>query len=316
MQLAITLTRKISFTSFFVLASFMTVLLSGCASSSTFSRPVFQDPILTVRLDSPLFPGETQAEAYDHPIEFTSQALAMMLQSIRIKKEVSLLDYYVFRQDTDPKPVFPPDLAELLVPQIQTAFAKAQPEEMVVFFVNRPREDGIPLLTSGALFVRGTQLSVALANVNRPVTLERKREQAREMPLKSLATPDFHFVPGPHQTILTNRESSVGLSQSPSPLTLLIAYNQFLNTASTIKEPVNVAPSQTSENLPSSAEHKLRQLKSWYQEGLISEPEYQKKRKEILDRKSVVWGKSVDLGGRRIIKKKKQKKRSPHVHTI
>src|SRR2546425_1161488 len=28
----------------------------------------------------------------------------------------------------------------------------------------------------------------------------------------------------------------------------------------------------------------------------------------IRDRKSVVWGKSVDLGGRRIIKKKKKKK--------
>ena len=198
-------------------------------------------------------------------------------------RDVSLLDYYVFRQDTDPKPVFPPDIAELLAPQIKIAFAKAQPEEMIVFFVNRPREDGIPLLTSGGLFVQGTQLSVVLANVNRPVTLERKREKAREMPLKPLAKPDFHIVPGPHQTILTKRGSSVALSQSPSPLTLLIGYGQYLNAASTIKEPVKVAPPQTSENLPSSAEHKLRQLKSWYREGLISEPEYQKKRAEILN---------------------------------
>jgi len=236
-----------------------------------------------VRLDSPLFPGDSQDEPYSHPIEFTSQALAMMLESIKIKKEVSLLDYYVFRQNMDPKPVFSPDIAELLAVQIQAAFAKAQPEEMAVFVVNRPREDGIPLITSGALFVRGTQLSVVLANVNRPAALERKREKARETPLKPLAKPDFHFVPGPHQTILTNRGSSVDLSQSPSPLTLLIGYDQFLNSAATLKkESVNAAPSQTSESLPSSAEQKLRQLKSWYQEGLISEPEYQKKRKEIL----------------------------------
>lgn len=236
-----------------------------------------------VRLDSPLFPGETRAESNSHPVEFTSQDLALILQSIKIQKDVSLLDYYVFRRDTKPESVFPSEIAELLAPQIKTAFAKAQPEEIVVFFVNRSREDGIPLITSGGLFLRGTQLSVVLANVNRPVTLERKREQVREIPLKPLAEPDFHFVPGPHQTILTNRGSSVVLSQSPSPLTLLIGYDQFLNMASTIKESVHIAPSKTSESLPSSAEHKLRQLKSWYQEGLISETEYQKKRAEILN---------------------------------
>lgn len=235
-----------------------------------------------VRLDSPLFPGETRAEPNSHPIEFTSQDLSLILQSIKFQKEVSLLDYYVFREDTQPQSVFPPDIAELLAPQIKTAFAKAQPEEMVVFLVNRPREDGIPVITSGALFVQGTQLAVVLANVNRPAAGERKREQARETPLKPLAKPDFHIVPGPHQTILTNRESSVALSQSFSPLTLLIGYDQFLGPAQDSKEPVIAAPSQPSEPLPSSAEHKLRQLKSWHQEGLISEPEYQKKRKEIL----------------------------------
>ncbi|GJL53050.1 MAG: hypothetical protein NPIRA02_01820 [Nitrospirales bacterium] len=208
----------------------------------------------------------------------------MILQSITIQKEVSLLDYYVFLQDTKPESVFSSEIAELLAPQIQAAFAKAHPEETVVFFVNRTREDGIPLITSGGLFVQGTQLSFILSNLNRPAALERKREEAKEMPLKPLAQPDFHFIPGPHQTLLTGRRSSVALSKSPSPLTLLIGYKQFLNTAPAIKKSVNVPPSEPSESLlSSSTEHKLRQLKSWYQEGLISEPEYQKKRTEILN---------------------------------
>ncbi len=267
-----------------VIASFMAVLLSGCASPPMFSRTVFQDPILMVRLDSPLFPGEARTEPNSHPIEFTPQDLSLILQSIKIQKEVSLLNYYVFREDTKPESVFPSDIAELLAPQIQRALAKAHPEEMVVFLVSKSREDGIPLITSGGLFVRGTQLSVVLANVNKPVALDRKREQAREMPLKPLTKPDFHIVPGPHQTILTNRKSSVVLTQSFSPLTLLIGYDQFLNSASTIKEPVMVAPPQNSQShIPSSAEQKLRQLKSWHQEGLISESEYQKKRAEILN---------------------------------
>lgn len=283
MRFLIAVNQPTSCKGFLIIALFIAVLLSGCANSPTFSRTVFQDPILTVRLDSPLFPGETRAEPNSHPIEFTSQDLSQILQSIKIQKEVSLLDYYVFREDTKPKSVFPSDIAELLAPQIKTALAKAQPEEMAVFFVNRPREDGILLITSGALFVRGTQFSVVLANVNRPAALERKKEQAKETPLKPLAKPDFHIVPGPHQTILKNRESSVVLSQSPSPLTLSISYDQFLGASQDSKEPVIAEPSQPSEPLPSSAEHKLRQLKSWHQEGLISEPEYQKKRKEILN---------------------------------
>jgi len=148
-----------------------------------------------VRLDSPLFPGETRAEPNSHPIEFTSQNISMILQSIRIQKEVSLLNYYVLRQDTEPVPVFPPQVADLLAPRVKTAFAKAHPEETVVFFMNRPREDGIPLITSGGLSVRGTQLSVVLANVNRPITLERKRVKAREMPLKPLAKPAVPIKP-------------------------------------------------------------------------------------------------------------------------
>jgi len=196
---------------------------------------------------------------------------------------VSLLNYYVLRQDTEPVPVFPPPVADLLAPRVKIAFAKAHPEETIVFFMNRPREDGIPLITSGGLSIQGTQLSVVLANVNRPITLERKRAKVREMPLKPLAKPAFYFVPGPHQTLLPKGGSSVGLSQSISPPTLLIGYNQFLNAASTIKEPGKVTPSPPSESPPSSPEPKLRQLKSWYQEGLISESEYRKKRTEILN---------------------------------
>ena len=51
-------------------------------------------------------------------------------------------------------------------------------------------------------------------------------------------------------------------------------------------------------------------------EGIILKKNIPNAVKEIKrDRKSVVQGKSVDLGGRRIIKKKKQKKRKKKTKT-
>lgn len=264
---------------------FVVLSLTGCTNTQTFSRKVFEDPVLMVRLDSPLFPREEKTQPYSHPIEFTPQDLSRLLQSIKIQKEVSLVDYYVFRRDNSPFAPFPPEMANLLAPHLRTALAKAQAEEMVVFVITRSREDHIPLLTSGGLFVQGTQLSVILANVDRPAASEKKREEARQRPLKPLGKPDFHFVPGPFQTILAKREPPGVLSHDFAPLTLLLNYHEFLRRKpSTTRKPDPTIPSPAAESpAPSSTVQKLRQLKSWYEEGLISEPEYQKKRKEILD---------------------------------
>lgn len=275
--------HKIPCMPFLIFASFIAVFLSGCANSPTFSRPLYQDPTLTVGLESPLFPEEASSEPNSHPVKFLTQDLVKILRSIKVKKEVSFLNYYVLRKDPTPQHVFSAELAEILAPHLQAGFAKARPEEMVTFFVNRPREDGIPMITSGGLFVRGMQLSVVLANVDIPVTLERKRTQSRENPLKPLGEPAFHFVPESQQTILTETQTSMRFPESSAVPTLLIRYRQFLRAAQdTPQQPQAVLP-QNSDILAPSVENKLRQLKSWYQEGLISESEYQKKRKEILE---------------------------------
>ena len=268
---------------FYVLAALLFSSLTGCAGDPTFSRPLYQDPTLTVGLESPLFPEEAPAEPNSHPVEFASQDLVMLLRSIKVQKEVSFLNYYVLRKDSTPQHVFSAELAEILAPHLRAGFAKARPEEMVTFFVNRPREDGIPIITSGGLFVRGMQLSVVLANVDIPVTLERKRTQSRENPLKPLSEPAFHFVPEPHQAILTEKQAGRRFPESSAVPTLLIRYRQFLRAAQDAPQQPQAVLPQNSDILAPSVENKLRQLKSWYQEGLIREPEYQKKRQEILE---------------------------------
>lgn len=262
---------------------FIVLLLTGCAGTPIFSRPVYQDPILTVRLQSPLYKAKEHSAANNHPITFTVQDLQSILQSLNIQREMSFLNYYVFRQEAIPQPVFPPDITELLAPPVKTAFAKAQSEEIVVFVMNRPREDGIPVITSGGLFVKGEQLTVILTHVEAPMTSERKRKQVQENPLTPLSDPDFHFVAGPSQTILTPTDASEFLPGKPSAPTVSIHYNALLTHFSDPDLPLNTDSDPLPSSLPSTLEEKLRQLKSWHQQGLISEQEYRKKREEFLE---------------------------------
>jgi hypothetical protein len=269
--------------SYFSLVVFLVLLVTGCAGSPIFSRPVYQDPILIVRLDSPLYKARGHKGANSHPITFTVQDLQSILQSMNIQREMSFLNFYVFRQDTIPQPVFSSDIAKLLAPHITTAFAKAQPEDIVVFVMNRPREDGIPVITSGGLFVKGEQLTFVLTHVETPMALERKRKQVQENPLKPLSDPDFHFVVDPSQTILTPTDASDFLPGRPSARAVSIHYKALLTHSPDPSLPLKGDSDHLSSSPPATVEEKLRQLKSWHQQGLISEKEYRKKREEILE---------------------------------
>ncbi len=255
-----------------VLAFFIGSLLVGCAGSPTFSRPVYEDPSVLVRLDSPLFQGDTPAARNSHPVTLTPEDLAEILRSVNIQKEISLLSYYVLRKDPKPERVFSEDVAKLLVPHLSTALAEANPDEMVVFFLNRPREDGIPLITSGAFFVRGELLFLELANVRTPITTERRRERVRENPLTGLSEPDFHFLAGPHQVI-----------RNLAPPALQTRYMALLAGSNRSERPLEMFRPPRSEAQVPSHEEKLRQLKAWYEQGLILEEEYQRKREEVLE---------------------------------
>ena len=275
--------RRRSKKTYFSFVVFLALLVTGCAGSPIFSRPVYQDPILIVRLDSPLYKAQEHTAVYSHPTVFTAQDLQSILQSMKIQREVSFLNYYVFRHDTTPQPVFPFEVPGLLAPHIAAALSKAQPEEIVVFVLSRLRKDGIPLITSGGLFVKGDQLTFVLAHVETPMTSERKREQVQANPLTPLSDPDFHFVVGPSQAILTPTETPVFPSGRTFAPAVLINYKALLTTHSQDHAlPLETVSDAPPPNPPATIEEKLRQLKSWHQQGLISEQEYRKKREEIL----------------------------------
>lgn len=260
----------------------MASLLSSCASSPNFSRTVYDDPTVLVRLDSSLFQEEVSGAPDGHTPEFTAADLAAILRSVRIQPEISFLSYWVLRKDPQPAPAFPNDDAQLLAPHLRGALAKARPNEMAVFFLRRTREDGIPLVTTGGLLIHGDQLIVLLANARRPTTTQRKLEKSRDTPLHPLGEVDFHFVPGPYQTTLVKKDlpKSIAITSAQA---FSVDYRALL--AGLLQPSRGSSPSQTEPEIPAATiEEKLHRLKTWHEEGLITDDEYLQKRQEILKR--------------------------------
>lgn len=258
----------------------MASLLASCASSPTFSRTVYEDPTILVRLDSPLVQEEVSGEPRGDIAELTPGDLAELLRSVRIQPEISFLSYWVLRKEPQPETAFPNDEAQLLAPHLRAALAKARPNEMPVFFLRRTRADNIPLVTTGGLLIHGNQLVVLLANAGRPTTTQRKLETARDAPLHPLGEADFHFVPGPHQATLAKKDLPTRIAMTSVPA-LSVDYRALL--AGILQPGRSSSPSQTKPEIPAATiEDKLHRLKTWREQGLITDDEYLQKRQEVL----------------------------------
>ncbi len=250
-------------------------LFTGCVNSPTISRTVYEDPILLVRLDSSPPLKEAAGEPDQQVAKFTAADLTSVLQSIMIQRETSFVSYWILRSLPQPEPAFPHDDAQLLAPHLLAALVKARPDETAVFVLRRTREDGIPLVTTGGMLIHGDQLMVLLANARRPITTSRKLETSKEVPLQPIGEMEFHFVPGPYQTTLARNDLSSTLVKS-SVQTLSLDYKAWLTEPSPASSPPKELPTATIED-------KLRRLKIWREQGLITDDEYQHKRQKILE---------------------------------
>ncbi|MBA5868910.1 MAG: hypothetical protein GDA68_02715 [Nitrospira sp. CR2.1] len=264
-------------------AMIVAALLAGCLNAPTFSRTVvYEDPTVLVRLDSPLVQEKASGQPRGHIAELTAADLAKLLRSVRIHPEISFLSYWILRQEPQPEPACPHDDAELLAPHLQATLAKAQPNETVLFSLRRTREDGIPLVTTGGLLIQGNQLLVLLANARRPATTQRRLEAARDAPLHPLGEVDFHFVPGRYQTALVNPDRPKTMAVTSAPV-LSITYGAVLADRSQADR--SFSSTQTEGEIPAATiEEKLHCLKTWHEQGLITDNDYQQKRQEILRR--------------------------------
>lgn len=233
-----------------------------------------------MRLDSSLFQEEVPGVPIGHIHELTATDLAAILRSVMIQPEISFLSYWVLRREPRASSAFPHDDADLLAPHLQVALGKARANEIAVFFLRKTREDGIPIVTTGGVLIHGDHFVVLLANARRPTTTQRKLDSVREAPLASLGDPDFHIVPGPYQLSLPTKDLPKHIAMTSIPA-LLVDYRALL--AGFLPSGQSSSLFHTEPVVPAALiEEKLHRLRTWREQGLITEDEYRDKRQELL----------------------------------
>jgi hypothetical protein len=251
-----------------VAACALALLCQACLGPVRDARPFHEAPDRFVRLEA-RYGDQRRAGAtrFAHPFKLSPDEWARILSNIRVQ---SRKDTFLFTMAKEPPTqAFAPDEIAYLGRTLSEAFAKAYPDEYVVFGLSRARSPQMSEITTGGWFVEGPRLHLILGNYRHGVTRSSAREQVWQDPLRMDTAPYFDLVEGPYQTVVQGRGIFSGLLAKDGP-ELAIDYEALL-------EGKGVSPAD------STVEERLRALKKLKDEGLITEEEYREKKKQVLD---------------------------------
>jgi Short C-terminal domain len=277
----------------FVLSFLCLLFLDGCIGNKRVSTVVYEEKNRSVRLESRLAQDNKPIEyGYQHPATLTQEDLEKILSSIYIKRPKTLLGLLIpILGSKDREPAFSPDEIQFLSKQLQKALAVAKPYQRVTFFLKRPHGMWRQEITSGALFVREGQLYFILANDRAMLDQEKNMTVVDEdNPLYVYDHSAFEILPGEHQKLIKADQKMQDQAGLLPKTGLEIDYQKILSSQPTAEPQAASGPSlqtspqnpPTESNSASPLEEKLRLLKRLREQGLISEEEYQAKKKELL----------------------------------
>jgi hypothetical protein len=139
-------------------------LLAGCAIPMVPYRAVYEDPVNYVRLevDDSVLP-EWPPSAHAHPKVMRAEDVARILSGIVVKEHRIWIQKWL-QGEAPLIPAFRPEELALLSRQIAEAFVLAQPDERVTFYLSQPQTSVKRIITTGGLYVHGTELHFILGN--------------------------------------------------------------------------------------------------------------------------------------------------------
>ena len=142
----------------------MCVLLVGCAIPGVPSRSVSEDPVNYIRLerDEAVVP-EWPPSAHAHPQAMRAEDVSRILGRISVKDNRIWLQKKL-QGEAPLVPAFRPEELALLSRQIAQALAVAKPDERVTFYLSQPQTSVKRIITTGGLYVHGTELHFILGN--------------------------------------------------------------------------------------------------------------------------------------------------------
>ena len=257
---------------------FFLILSTSCASQPVVSKVFFEDEDRLIRLDVVY---RTGGQEHSHPVKLHETELVKALRSISVRPQRGLVSFLLGQKGFQFPPAFSEEMVQFLASQGAGALHKATPLEEVVFYFNLPREDGIiHEITSGSFYVQGGRIHFVVANYRHGIVGSMEAERAREDPLTILGEPLYVVIPSPNGRI----EETMGWTSFFTEVRQHISIDLNVEVKSVQESPKNkegFQDDQVSPGVP--VIEKLRELDTMRQEGLITEKEFQQKRRQVLD---------------------------------
>src|SRR5437667_9565959 len=200
---------------------------------------------------------------FNHPLELNEKEWTRILENVWVRHEPGLLTFAF--QDEAPIPAFTPDELAFLSQSLGKAFARAHPDEWVVFGLSRARSADITEVMTGGWFVEGDRLHLMLATYRYTVTMASVRKRLVDDPLQSMGSRSYIFAAGDYQSATLVGGGPLGDLRGTSILQLSIDYKSLLKPPSAAKQAQKSdAPQPTVSPEPgggSDSAQKLRELK-------------------------------------------------------
>jgi hypothetical protein len=275
----------------------LAVLLGGDASALSFGKTKY----FLKKADGSWVktcPGNKKQGPFEHPHEFSAADMAKALGSMQYFRPgffsvtgAKGKEYNMFTQEE----------IELLAEPLAEAFKAVESNQWVDFSVNTFR--GMPVIGSfrqsdGVMFIKDGKLHVAMRNIATKTTTDETLSTSD--PTKGYRS-STRLVAGNGQELVKENWVTMDPAKLPEPKAGGAAEAPVLtlpNSNAPAPEPTPAtptapaaAPAPTPAPAPSadappsnrSAQERLKELQDLYDKGLITEKEYQTKRKTILD---------------------------------
>jgi hypothetical protein len=183
-------------------------LLVACAIPMVPYRAVYEDPVNYVRLevDDSVLP-EWPPSAHAHPKTMPVEDVARILGGISVKEDRIWLQKWL-QGEAPLIPAFRPEELALLSQQIAEAFALARPDERVTFYLSQPQTSVKRIITSGGVYLHGTELHFILGNWQIVYGIPTYGMiYDRRYPMRPTAAKGFYLFFDPGEATITQRHS-------------------------------------------------------------------------------------------------------------
>jgi len=277
---------------FFFVILLLCAMATGCATNWTISKTIMEDNYNSVSLETWLDASKQPINLqFDHPAEISETDMTRILESIQAVEPPGMLSQLILKSKAEPEQAFIPAEARFLAKPLSAALKAAQPDQRVVFFLHHQRSVYKGTTSSGVVFVKDKRLNILLGRY-------RMGNEPGHQDIPTLGNPftvtndqDFYLTAGPFQSLVEEESKAPGGKENVFPKRwLIIDYASLLNpppqtaspqAAPPATEPAKVEPAPVAP-LPFTLEDKLKTLNKLKEEGLITDEEYNEKKKELL----------------------------------